>query len=208
MRKNDATFDDEERPVDVDMTPDADVSAVVWTPDDDVEAAERGDSLPGEAEADIIADSDDAPAFDADIPNAEVAPTDGEGQSADDDETSDERRSAWKLFSSEDLPQLSLREILGGDYLIGSFLRQNIGFILFLMVLSVGYITNRYLAQQEIIEEERLRKELVEKKNYALTQYVLLTRNSRQSNIEASLREIGDTLLRTSKEPPFIIRAK
>lgn len=207
MEKKDATFDDEERPVDVDMTPDTGVSAVVWTADDEDAPAERGDGLHAEADADIHTVDGDVADVDADIPDAEVAPSDDVAGAAD-GESGDEQRSAWRLFSSEDLPQLSLREILGGDYLIGSFLRHNIGFILFLMLLSVAYITNRYMAQQEIIEEERLRKELVEKKNYALTQDALLTRNSRQSSIEAKLSEIGDTLLRTSKEPPFIIRAK
>ncbi len=207
MEKKDATFDDEERPVDVDMTPDTGVSAVVWTADDEDAPAERGDGLHAESDADIHAVDGDVADVDADIPDAEVAPSDDVAGAAD-GESGDEQRSAWRLFSSEDLPQLSLREILGGDYLIGSFLRHNIGFILFLMLLSVAYITNRYMAQQEIIEEERLRKELVEKKNYALTQDALLTRNSRQSSIEAKLSEIGDTLLRTSKEPPFIIRAK
>ena len=36
------------------------------------------------------------------------------------DEAIQSKRSGWRLFSSEDLPQLTLREILGGDYLLGS----------------------------------------------------------------------------------------
>lgn len=119
--------------------------------------------------------------------------------------TTTQRRSAWYMLSSEDFPQLSLREILGGDYLIGSFLRRNIWFILVLVVMSILYITNRYAAQQEIIEHEQLRNELIEKKNYALTQYAELTMCSRQSHIESRLRAFGDTLLVTPKEPPFII---
>ena len=117
-------------------------------------------------------------------------------------------RSGWRLFSSEDLPQVSLREILGGDYLLGSYLRRNIWFILLLVLLSILYISNRYAAQQEIIEEEKLRQELVEKKNYALTQYAALTMASRQSSIERKLRQLGDSLLMSATEPPFIIRVK
>ena len=124
------------------------------------------------------------------------------------EEEANERRSAWRLFSSEDLPQLTLREILGGDYLIGSFLRRNIWFILVLVLLGILYISNRYAAQQEIIEEEYLRNELVEKKNYALTQYAALTVSSRQSNIERKLQQLGDSLLKSATEPPFIIRSK
>ena len=120
--------------------------------------------------------------------------------------TQEERRSAWRMLSAEDFPQLSLREILGGDYLIGSFLRRNILFILLLVGLGILYITNRYAAQQEIIEHEQLRNELIEKKNYALTQYAELTMYSRQSNIENRLKSFGDSLLTAPKEPPFIIK--
>ncbi|MCR4993996.1 MAG: hypothetical protein K6A32_01230 [Bacteroidales bacterium] len=121
------------------------------------------------------------------------------------EEASSEPRSAWRILLTEDLPQVSLREILGGDYLIGDFLRRNIVFILLLVVLAILYITNRYAAQQEIIEHEQLRKELTEKKNYALTQYAELTMFTRQSSIENTLKSFGDSLLTAPKEPPFII---
>lgn len=144
-------------------------------------------------------DGDDAMAEDIpeDIPEAVVEGDVREG-----------RRSAWRLFSSEDLPQLTLREILGGDYLLGSFLRKNIWFILLLVLLGIFYISNRYAAQQEILEEEDLRHELIEKKNYALTQYAELTMKSRQSSIERKLKLLGDSLLKSATDPPFIIRVK
>ena len=129
-----------------------------------------------------------------DIPMAEVAQGD--------------KKSGWWIFQAEDLPQVSLREILGGDFLIAGFLRHQIWFILLLVVMGIIYITNRYQAQLEIIEEQRLRKELVEKKNFALTQYCELTRRTRQSNLERLLREQGDSTLTAPKEPPFVIHVK
>ena len=146
--------------------------------------------------ADVVSADEDAvtETVPDDIPEAVTA-----------DEVREGRRSAWRLFSSEDLPQVSLREILGGDYLLGSFLRKNIWFILLLVVLGIIYISNRYGAQQEILEEENLRHELVEKKNYALTQYAELTMKSRQSSIERKLKLLGDSLLTSATEPPFII---
>ena len=102
--------------------------------------------------------------------------------------------------------QFSLRKFLFGDFLLANFLRRQIWFILFLMLLAIVYISNRYAAQQEIIEEERLRKELVEKKNYALTRYAELTMMSRQSGLEQRLYSFGDSLLKTSTEPPFVIQ--
>lgn len=143
---------------------------------------------------------------DADVPTAAVA--DETAAAADEEVAAGKPRSVWRKLSTEDLPQISLREFLGGDYLLGSFLRNNIGFMLMLLVLGVLYITNRYAAQQEIIEEEALRRELVEKKNYALTQYARLTMNSRQSSIERRLYALGDSTLLAPKEPPFIIVKK
>lgn len=113
-----------------------------------------------------------------------------------------------KKSVSEGTSQLSLREILFGDFLLGTFLRRQVWFILFLVLLAIVYISNRYAAQQEIIEEEQLRKDLVEKKNYAQTQYAELTMMSRQSGLEDRLRAFGDSLLATSNEPPFVIRTE
>ncbi len=163
----------------------------------------------------IVTNLEDEPIYE-DVPNeddfAEVHQVDMDAAIpmavvAEKDSTRSER-SGWRLFSSEDLPQLTLREILGGDYLLGGVLRRNIWFVLLLVLLGILYISNRYAAQQEIIEEEELRKELIEKKNYALTQYAELTMHSRQSSIERQLQRFGDSLLTTPKEPPFIIKQK
>ena len=162
---------------------------------EDAEGAEV-ESLSAEDE-DLTTDA--AAADDAeDVPVATIEGEDGP----------ESKRSVWRLFSAEELPQLSLREILGGDYLLGSFLRKNIWFILLIVLLSIFYISNRYAAQQEIIEEENLRNELVEKKNYALTQYAILTMNTRQSSIERRLRLMGDSLLQSATDPPFLIRTE
>ena len=155
------------------------------------------DDVPFEVEGGVPEEiAEDLPADD-DIPVAVIEGSEPE-----------ERRSTWRMLSTEDFPQVSLREILGGDYLIGSFLRRNILFILMLVVLGILYITNRYAAQQEIIEHEQLRNELIEKKNYALTQYAELTMCCRQSSIENRLKSFGDSLLTAPKEPPFIIKVK
>lgn len=167
--------------------------------------------VPFEIEANVPEDSEIAYAVVAD----EQSLTD-EASVAEDDEDADtsetmepsSSRSAWRRFASEDMPQLSLREILGGDYLIAGFLRRQILFILFLVVLAIAYISNRYGAQQEIIEEENLRKELLEKKNYALTQYAELTMQTRQSSLERRLKSMGDSTLVAAKEPPFFIVRK
>ena len=159
-------------------------------------------------EEDVLMKEDVNEVSDADETSAAEAVPDDIPVAVTEEPEREATRSGWRLFSSEDLPQVSLREILGGDYLLGSYLRRNIWFILLLVLLSILYISNRYAAQQEIIEEEKLRQELVEKKNYALTQYAALTMASRQSSIERKLRQLGDSLLMSATEPPFIIRVR
>lgn len=159
-------------------------------------------------EEDVLMEEDAQEVSEADETSAAEAVPDDIPVAVTEEPEREAPRSGWRLFSSEDLPQVSLREILGGDYLLGSYLRRNIWFILLLVLLSILYISNRYAAQQEIIEEEKLRQELVEKKNYALTQYAALTMASRQSSIERKLRQLGDSLLMSATEPPFIIRVK
>lgn len=159
-------------------------------------------------EEDVLMEEDTEEVSEADETSAAEAVPDDIPVAETEEPEREAPRSGWRLFSSEDLPQVSLREILGGDYLLGSYLRRNIWFILLLVLLSILYISNRYAAQQEIIEEEKLRQELVEKKNYALTQYAALTMASRQSSIERKLRQLGDSLLMSATEPPFIIRVK
>ncbi len=155
------------------------------------------DDVPFEIEEGVVEEPATELPEDNDIPLAVV-----------EESVPEERRSVWRVLPSDDFPKVSLREILGGDYLNGRFLRRNILFILVLVALGILYITNRYAAQQEIIERERLRNELTEKKNYALTQYAELTMYTRQSNIENRLKSYGDSLLTAAKEPPFLIRVK
>lgn len=170
--------------------------------DESVEPVVAADAASAELMTEAL--HEDATSVADDVPLA-VAAEDSAQDETPKSASSTDKRSAWKVLSNEDLPAVSLREILGGDYLIGSFLRHNIGFILLLVAMGIVYISNRYGAQQDILEEEDLRKELLEKKNYALTQYAQLTMQTRQSALERRLKALGDSTLLSAKEPPFII---
>ena len=74
--------------------------------------------------------------------------------------------------------------------------------ILFGVVL---YITNRYQAQQEMIEEEKLRSELQDWKFRSMTRNSELTFKSRQSQLEKQLKNMGDSTLLPSNEPLYKI---
>lgn len=139
----------------------------------------------------------------ADTPEAEV-PAGGNGG------TEDENPSSLEAFTkneeAEQRPNMSLREILGGDILMAGWLRRQMGLIVLCMFFAIIYITNRYSAEQEMIEIENLKKELTEVRYYALTRSSELTVKTRQSQVESSLRNTPDSVLQTPKEPPFLIK--
>lgn len=79
---------------------------------------------------------------------------------------------------------ISLRSILGGEILVHSFLRRQVYLLILIVILTILYIDNRYSSQQELIEIDRLKKELTDIKYDALTISSELTERSRQSHIE------------------------
>mgnify|MGYP006354530103 FL=1 len=86
----------------------------------------------------------------------------------------------------------------------GQWFKRQIGVIILAVTGIIIYITCRYQAQQEIIQEEQLRKELQEWKFRTLTRSSELTLKTRQSQIEIALKNFGDSTLKVSTEAPFI----
>lgn len=86
----------------------------------------------------------------------------------------------------------------------GQWFKKQIGVIILAVVGIIIYITCRYQAQQEIIQEEQLRKELQDWKFRTLTRSSELTLKTRQSQIEIALKNFGDSTLKVSTEAPFI----
>lgn len=112
-----------------------------------------------------------------------------------------------KNESVESRPNISLREILGGDILANGWLKRQIWLILLFAFFSLLYITNRYSSEQEMIEIEQLKDTLTDIRYRALTRSSELTVKTRQSQIEKQLRARGDSMLQSPKEPPFIIKS-
>ena len=84
----------------------------------------------------------------------------------------------------------SLKSILGGDILATDFFRRQ---------------TNRYASQQQQIEIDRLKKELIDIKYDALTRSSELMEKSRQSRIEEYISN-KESDLQTSTNPPYLIK--
>lgn len=100
---------------------------------------------------------------------------------------------------------ISLRSILGGEILVHSFLRRQVYLLILIVILTILYIDNRYSSQQELIEIDRLKKELTDIKYDVLTISSELTEKSRQSRIEEYISAEGRQL-QTAATPPFLIK--
>lgn len=99
---------------------------------------------------------------------------------------------------------MSLKSILGGDILTNDFFKRQIKLLVLIMILTIIYISNRYSCQQELIEIDRLKKELTDIKYDALTRSSELTEKSRQSRIEEYISQ-SQSDLGTSTNPPYLI---
>ena len=100
--------------------------------------------------------------------------------------------------------KMTLRKIFLGDFLVGDFLRRQALLLALVTIYTVVYISNRYSCQQEMIEIDRLRKQLIDIKYDALTRSSELTERTRQSRIEEYVSG-AQSELQTSTAPPFVI---
>lgn len=127
-------------------------------------------------------------------------------------EVSDKREAieALKKYTDEDddddMGEISLRAILGGDILQSRFIMKQVLFIMFCVLLMLLYTGNRYSSQQDAITIDSLRTRLLEVKYNVMTQSSVLMNKMRQSNVERELRHTKDSVLQTSITPPYLIR--
>ena len=73
------------------------------------------------------------------------------------------------------------------------------------MILTIFYISNRYSCQQEMIEIDKLKKDLTDIKYDALTRSSELMEKSRQSRIEEYI-STQQSELQTATNPPYLIK--
>ena len=150
--------------------------------------------------------------------SAEAEPAEGQADGAGwTDEQGDEGKRKSKKAealkhlkeqASEDdeapIGTLTLRQIVGGDYLL-ALVRHYVWFIVLVVLLTCVYVGVRYQCQQDVIEISRLEKELIDAKFRAMSSSSNLTELCRQSNVLKVLRENEDNELVMPEQPPYII---
>lgn len=105
--------------------------------------------------------------------------------------------------TDKETSKLTWNSILGGEVLV-HIMRRQANMVILIMLFVILYIDNRYSSQQEMIEIDRLKKELIDIKYDALTISSELTERSRQSRIEEYISAEGNPL-ETATTPPYLI---
>lgn len=100
---------------------------------------------------------------------------------------------------------LSLGKILGGDILNTNIVRRQVWLFMLIALFMIIYVANRYSCQQDIIEIDRLQKELLDAKYKELSSTSQLTEKSRESNVLNQLKNNKDSVLKIANQPPYII---
>ena len=116
---------------------------------------------------------------------------------------------AIRKFTDEDgdeSGEISVKSILGGDFLKSKFMMKQVAFVMFCVLLMLLYTGNRYDSQQDAILIDSLRNHLQDVKYNVLTQSSELMNLTRQSNVEKVLKGTKDSLLHNSITPPFLIK--
>ena len=99
----------------------------------------------------------------------------------------------------------TLRKILGGDILTAQIIRKQIWLFMLIVFFIIIYISNRYNIQNDIIELDKLQKELQDTKYKALSTSSQITEKSRESNVLDMLKNNKDSVLHIATQPPYII---
>lgn len=111
--------------------------------------------------------------------------------------------------TEEEKPQsssLTLRKILGGEFLSAQTLKNQIWLIILIVAITLVYVSNRYSCQKDMIEITQLKDSLKDAKYKALASSSELTEKSRESNVLEMLKNNKDSVLHIASQPPYIIK--
>ena len=118
--------------------------------------------------------------------------------------TNIKERVALEDKAREERPKITLKDVASGEALGREWLQRQIPFILFLVMIALFYINNRFTYEAQLRDIDRLKKELIDAKYESLTVSEELMQMSRLSYVIDKLREQGSNL-EVSTEPAVVI---
>ena len=96
-----------------------------------------------------------------------------------------------------------LKDVLQALSINRLWFKRQLGVLALILLGIIIYISNRYQAQSEMIEEDKLHEELQDWKYRSMTRNSELTFRCRQSQLEEQLKAMGDSTLCSSNEPVY-----
>lgn len=106
---------------------------------------------------------------------------------------------------AEELEEVSLREAIKA--IDGRWFLRQLGLMLIVLVGVLALVSLRYQTQQDLIEIDNLKEEVLDIRYRSLTRNSELTQRVRQSKIEEMLKAFGDTTLLPSVEVPYTLNS-
>ena len=100
---------------------------------------------------------------------------------------------------------MTLRTILGGDFLTADMVRRQIWLFVLMVIFTILYVAFRYQCQQDMIAIDKLEKEVLDAKYKALSSSSTLTEKCRESHVLEALKQTQDSLLHIADQPPYRI---
>ena len=100
---------------------------------------------------------------------------------------------------------MTLRTILGGDFLTADMVRRQIWLFVLMVIFTILYVAFRYQCQQDMIAIDKLEKEVLDAKYKALSSSSTHTEKCRESHVLEALKQNKDSLLHIADQPPYII---
>jgi len=101
----------------------------------------------------------------------------------------------------KETPSGSFKDVLSGDVLSKDVVVQHLPFILFIAILGIYYISNRYHSERVYREMVSLEKELKELRFEAITTASDLMYMSKQSEVVKRVKKEGLDLVESTKPP-------
>ena len=96
-----------------------------------------------------------------------------------------------------------LKDVLQALSINGLWFRKQLGVLSLILLGIIIYISHRYQAQNEMIEEDKLHEELQDWKYRSMTRSSELTLRCRQSQLEEQMKAMGDSTLCSSNDPVY-----
>ncbi len=104
--------------------------------------------------------------------------------------------------------KLTFRDVIGGELLTRSWLRQQIWVILLGLLFVLIYIAEGYMYKQLLVDIENTKREIMDLRYRVLSKQSDIMEFTRESMVKQMLVASGDSILKPANRPPYVVEVK